>query len=75
MYMFSHYIKPGARILFSSSAYRSVRTLAVRNPDGEVLFYAYNDSLRDENCTIAWNEYRIPVSVPRGALLLWIMKD
>ncbi|MBO4377621.1 MAG: hypothetical protein J5889_01565 [Clostridia bacterium] len=75
MYMFSHYIQPGACALFSSSAYRSVRTLAVRNPDGEVLFYAYNDSLRDENCTIAWNEYRIPVSVPRGALLLWIMKE
>ena len=75
MYMFAHYIQPGASVLYSSSAYRSVRTLAIRNPDGVVLFYAYNDSLHDENCTIAWNEYRIPVSVPRGALLLWIMKE
>ena len=75
MYLFSHFIRPGARVLYSSSAFRAVRTLAVRNPDGTVLFYAYNDSAHDEACTLVWRQYRVSANLPRDTLTLWIIKE
>ena len=72
-YIYSHFIRPGARVLFTSSAYRSVRTLAVRNPDGKILVYTCNDSTRDENVTYCLGRYRWTAEAVAGLVTLYVI--
>lgn len=72
MYLFSHFIQPGARVLYTSAALRDMMTLAVRNPDGHVLIYLYNNSHEDAEALMVWEgEYRWHTAAPAGCLVLW----
>lgn len=71
-FIFSHFIKPGARVLYTSSAFKSLMTLAVRNPDGRLLIYTYNESVRDEKVTYCFGSYRWSAESVAGNLTLYI---
>lgn len=74
MFMYSHFIKKGAHALYTSSANRNLLTLAVRNPDGQILLYIYNNSLRDDSCTVCIGDMKFKASVPSEALVLWTLE-
>ena len=73
-YIFSHFIEPGARVLYTSSAFKSLQTLAVRNPDGRILVYTYNDSVRDELVTYCYGEYRWTAEAVRDLVTLYVIE-
>ena len=75
MYMFSHFIDAGSKVLCSSSAFPSVKVLCVRRPDGKLLVYAYNDSVRDEKVTYCLGEARWTAESPAGCLTLYILDN
>ena len=74
-WMFSHFIEPGAKVLFTSSAFKSLQTLAVRNPDGRLLVYTYNDSVRDEKVTYCKGTARWTAEAVRDLLTVYVIEE
>ena len=72
-YMFSHFIRRGARALFTSSAFPHVRTFAAKNPDGKLLIYTLNDSQRDEALTYRIGKYGWQTEAVAGLLTLYVV--
>ena len=70
-YLFSHFIRPGAKVLYTSSAFRQVMTLAVRNPDGKYLIYLCNNGSCDLTSTVCFGDTRWDTEVPMGCVVLF----
>ncbi|MCQ2428434.1 MAG: glucosylceramidase [Clostridia bacterium] len=73
-YMFSHYIDKNAAVLYTSSAKKHLMTLAVKNPDGKILLYIYNDSHVDDFCTVYIDNIKFKIQVPESCLILYELK-
>ena len=74
MFMFSHYIEPGAKVLASSSFSPFIKVLGVKNPDGKVLVYLNNRGLSRISTVLRFENYEYPVTVENNAIALLIIE-
>ena len=76
-YMFAHFIKPGARILYTSSFVDEVKASAIQNPDGTIVVTVVNflDELPCEPIAIRINDHLIDIPTPSKSVTTLVIEN
>lgn len=63
MYLFSHFVRRGAKALATSTFHEALRAAAFRNPDGKLIVILRNASDRELSCNLSVFNRLAPISI------------
>ena len=74
LYMFSHFIEPGATVLWTSTYAESMPLCAVRNPNGEVVVNLFNSTKSDHHPHLFIDGKSVEITAKAGGLYTVILE-